>query len=192
MSYSLEWRCPACRKPDIEDLNGMDLAGTSQRAAGPRGAGPSGADQGGAEQGGAGELHCLHCDHRQSFPEDVRTSNGAWVDPLTRCLACGSERLFAQKDFNRKLGVAVVIVGAVLSPWTYGASLVVCLLFDYGLYYLVPEITVCYGCDAIHRGFSHNPAHRAHDPIMAERFRRKAQEEVTGGDLPEGDSEQHD
>jgi len=182
MTYSLEWRCPACRKPDITDLNGVHLAA----------AGASHADQGGADQQGAGELHCLHCDHRQSFPENVRRSDGAWVDPLTRCLACGSERLFAQKDFNRKLGVAIVVVGAALSPWTYGASLVVCMLIDYGLYYLVPEITVCYGCDAIHRGFSHNPAHRAHDPILAESFRRKAHEEGDGRGPLKGASEESD
>ena len=187
MSYSLEWRCPACRKPDVADLDGAVPGGADKSSPDPGSPDPSG-----AEWGAPGELHCLHCDHRQSFPSDVRTSDGAWVDPLTRCLACGSERLFAQKDFNRKLGVAIVIVGAVLSPWTYGASLVACLLFDYGLYYLVPEITVCYGCDAIHRGFSHNTAHRAHDPILAERFRRKAQEEATGGGLSEGGGEELD
>jgi len=179
MSYSLEWRCPACRAPDVVDLDGSA----------PGNEDPSGADSGGAERERPGDLHCLHCDHRQSFPEDVRASDGAWADPLTRCLACSSERLFVQKDFNRKVGVAIVVVGAVLSPWTYGASLVVCMLIDYGLYYLVPEITVCYGCDAIHRGFAHNPAHRAHDPLLAERFRRKAQEEVAGGGLSEGAGE---
>ena len=92
MSYTLEWRCPACRKPDITNL---DITG---------------------------ELHCLHCDHRQRFPEHARAGEGAWINPLIRCLACGSERLFVQKDFNRKLGVAIVVVGAALSPWTYGAS----------------------------------------------------------------------
>jgi hypothetical protein len=66
------------------------------------------------------------------------------------------------------------------------------MLIDYGLYYLVPEITVCYGCDAIHRGFEHNPAHRAHDPILAERFRRKAREETATGPPEEGPAERVD
>jgi hypothetical protein len=159
MSYSLEWRCPACHKPDVVELDAVARDET-------------------------GELRCHHCALRQSFPAGTRSSDGSWADPLQRCLSCGSERLFVQKDFNRKLGLAIVVVGAVLSPWTYGASLVVCMLIDYGLYYLVPEITVCYGCDAIHRGFEHNPTHRAHDPILAERFRRKAQEE-TAVEIPE-------
>ena len=153
MSYSLEWRCPACRMPNVSDLTIAD-------------------------HGDGDGLQCGFCDHRQGLSEDVWASDGAWVDPLAHCLSCGSERFFVQKDFNRKLGVAIVVVGAVLSPWTYGASLVVCMLVDYGLYCVVPEITVCYGCDAIHRGFSHNPAHRAHDPILAENFRRQAHEEA--------------
>jgi hypothetical protein len=179
MSYSLEWRCPACRVPDLVDLAGADSGGAIS----------SDADLTVVGQSCPSDLRCLHCDHRQSFPADVRTNDGAWVDPLARCLVCGSERLFVQKDFNRKLGIAIVVVGAVLSPWTYGASLVVCMLIDYGLYYFVPEITVCYGCDAIHRGFSHNIAHRANDPMMAEQFRRKAQEEVAGAGPSAGGSE---
>lgn len=167
MSYSLEWRCPECRKPDVVDLDAV-------------------------VRDDIGELRCHHCGHRQGFPAGARGGDGAWADPLQHCLSCGSERLFVQKDFNRKLGVAIVVVGAVLSPWTYGASLVVCMLIDYGLYYLVPEITVCYGCDAIHRGFEHNPAHRAHDPILAERFRRKAQEETATGPPEEGPTQRAD
>ena len=95
-------------------------------------------------------------------------------DPLQFCAVCSYERLFTQKDFDRRLGLAVVAVGAVLSPWTYGLSLLGCMLLDYGLYYIVPEITVCYGCAAIYRGFRNNPRHRAHDPLLAERYRREA------------------
>ena len=95
---------------------------------------------------------------------------------------CGYDRLYAQKDFNRKIGLAVVAVGAVLSPWTYGLSLVVCMAMDYGLYRFVPEITVCYGCDAIYRGFEHNPRHRAHDPLLADRYKRESPWHAHSGD----------
>lgn len=135
------------------------------------------------EVGPDSELVCDNCDHRQALPP-AAVDGGELVDPLAVCLACGSRRLFAQKDFNRKLGVGIVVVGAALSPWTYGLSLLACMLLDYGLYRIVPEITVCYGCDAIHRGFEHNPLHRAHDPLLAERFRRQARQE-TGADAGE-------
>lgn len=120
------------------------------------------------------ELDCAHCDYRQPVAEGARGEDGL-RDPLPCCVVCNYDRLYTQKDFNRKLGLAVVVVGAVLSPWTYGLSLLVCMGLDYGLYRFVPEITVCYGCHTIHRGFEHNPLHRAHDPLLADRYRREAE-----------------
>ena len=123
---------------------------------------------------GSASLTCQQCGHVQPYATEV-FEDGVVKEPLEACLCCGYERLFAQKDFNRKLGLGVVLIGAVLSPWTYGLSLLACMGLDYGLYHFVPEITVCYGCDAIHRGFEHNPLHRAHDPLLADRYKRQAQ-----------------
>ena len=145
--HGIEWRCPACARPSSQMLEGTML------------------------------LHCEYCDHQQCYTEGVDNEDGQILDPLQECVVCGYERLFTQKDFNRKLGILVVAIGAVLSPWTYGLSLLGCMLLDYALYYIVPEITVCYGCDAIYRGFQNNPRHRAHDPLLAERYKRQAQAE---------------
>lgn len=147
MSHFLEWRCPDCRKPSLQELD-------DER-----------------------RLVCEHCGHARPYAEGSLDGSGQLADPVPHCIACGYSRMFSQKDFNKKLGIAVVVVGAALSPWTYGASLLACMALDYGLYYVVPEITVCYGCDAIHRGFEHNPRHRAHDPLLADRYRRQAVEE---------------
>ena len=89
---------------------------------------------------------------------------------LDRCLACGSAQLYVQRDFNQKAGLAVVIVGAVLAPFTYYASLVVAALIDAGLYMLLPEITVCYRCQAHYRGFARNPSHQPFDLHIAEQY----------------------
>jgi hypothetical protein len=151
MSYSFDWRCDACERPNQHDC----APGTSGR-----------------------ELVCASCQHQQSMTPEAFEGDGKLKDPVVVCLACGSDKLHTQKDFNRKLGLFIVLVGAALSPWTYGMSLVACMGIDYGLYYFVPEIAVCYACDAIHRGFGHNPAHRAHDPLLAERFRREARQEI--------------
>ncbi len=144
MSHSIEWRCPSCQHPHSQELDATD------------------------------HLSCPECGHRQHYTEGTLGPAGAVVDPVGNCIVCGYERMFSQKDFNRKLGLLIVVIGAVLSPWTYGLSLVVCMGLDYGLYFFVPEITVCYGCDGIYRGFENNPKHRAHDPLLADRYRREA------------------
>ena len=151
MSHSVDWRCDACERPNQHDFGPHDhLSGFA----------------------------CENCDHKQLMAAAAFDATGELLDPIEACAACGSNRLYSQKDFNRALGVVIVVIGAVLSPWTYGLSLVACMGIDYGLYYVVPEVTVCYACDAIHRGFEHNPAHRAHDPLLAERFRREARQEL--------------
>lgn len=151
MSHSFDWRCDACERPNQHDF----------------------------EPGATGaELVCANCSHQQLIAGRGFDESGTLHDPLEVCLACGSDKLYSQKDFNRRLGLAIVIVGAALSPWTYGLSLVACMALDYGLYRFVPEVTVCYACDGIHRSFEHNPVHRAHDPLLAERFRREARQEI--------------
>lgn len=91
-----------------------------------------------------------------------------FVDPgaptiLSRCLRCGLDRLYVQKDFNKKAGLWVFIVAAVLSVPTWGLSLVAATLLDLGLYYALGEATLCYGCGAVHRGFAKNRGLAAFD-----------------------------
>lgn len=166
MSYSFDWRCNACEKPNQHDFP-MEAASSETMASDGEGEGVT--DR---------SLECASCRCQQLMAAGAFDGAGNLLDPISVCLACSSNRLYTQKDFNRKLGLAIVIVGAAFSPWTYGLSLVVCMGLDYGLYSFVPEIVVCYACDAIHRGFEHNPAHRAHDPLLAERFGREARQEL--------------
>jgi len=157
MGHSIEWRCPECQRPDQQDLDGKRC------------------------------LTCSSCEHTLEYFEGTLDDSGEIVDPAARCIACGYDRLFAQKDFNRRIGLLLVVIGAVLSPWTYGLSLVVFMALDYGLYRFVPEVTVCYGCGAIHREFEHNPLHRAHDPLLADRYRREAPINALAEEAGQGD-----
>ncbi len=115
------------------------------------------------------ELTCPEC------TQDV-TLRIEGIQPATRqiqhCVRCGSELLYVQKDFNRNLGIAIVIVGAVLSFWTYGISLAVAAAVDFVLYQILGDVTVCYRCEAIHRGFAENPLHSAYDIHVAEQFEK--------------------
>lgn len=102
---------------------------------------------------------------------------------LLRCLACGTEDLYLQKDFPQGLGLLIVIVGFAISSvlWyyrmpllTYGVLLSSALL-DLVLYYQVPDVTICYRCLAQHRGRLARPEGRfkGFDLAIGERYRQE-------------------
>jgi len=90
---------------------------------------------------------------------------------LTGCLACGHPELYIQRDFPRFLGIAVVVLAAILAPFTWYLSLVVAALVDALLYLVGPAVVVCYVCGARHRGFDPSPRHPRFDLGIAERLR---------------------
>ncbi|MFQ5601342.1 MAG: hypothetical protein ACE5G2_12425 [Candidatus Krumholzibacteriia bacterium] len=93
------------------------------------------------------------------------------TDPITCCAACGSEALFVQRDFNRKLGLAIVVVAALFVVRTWGLSLLLAALADWTLYRTLPRITVCYACEAIHRGIPVNPTHGPFDHEIEDEYK---------------------
>ena len=81
--------------------------------------------------------------------------------------------MYVQRDFNQKAGLAIVIVGAALAPFTrYYASLFVAAGVDAMLYLLLPEITICYRCGTHFRRFNRNPRHQPFDLHIAEQYGR--------------------
>jgi len=107
----------------------------------------------------AGSWSCLHCGGEfPTFPQP-RLENGEFLD---RCVVCAGERFYTQRDFNQRIGCVVAGIGAVLSPFTYGISLLVCLIIDLGLYFLLKQATLCYRCGAVYRGV---PECRDHGPF---------------------------
>ena len=72
---------------------------------------------------------------------------------ITRCAACDHDQLYFQKDFNRKTGIALVVVGSIFVPWTYGLSLLAVTVLDYAVWRMVKDVIVCYRCQAVHRGY---------------------------------------
>lgn len=119
-------------------------------------------------------------------PEDSAVCSGCGrghplrVDPdvvqrgvLRHCLRCGLDRLYVQKDFNKKLGIGIFAVAAVFSVPTWGVSLLAATLLDLGLYHVLGDVTICYACNTQHRGFARNPAHRAFDLHIAEEVDRQ-------------------
>lgn len=90
---------------------------------------------------------------------------------LTGCLACGHPELYTQRDFPRRIGIGLVVLAALLAPFTHYLSLLAAAVIDAGLYRLAPNVVVCYVCSVRHRGFAPEPHHPRYDLGIAERLR---------------------
>ena len=100
--------------------------------------------------------------------------------PLTACPHCNCRDLFIRKDFPQKLGMAIVVIAALLflilsasrTRFYLGTLiLLAAALIDAILYFFVPKITVCYRCRAEFRDVPLNPDHTGFDLATAERYR---------------------
>ena len=111
---------------------------------------------------------CASCGAETALELSPSTRDDEVVD---RCAACNGEQLYVQRDFNQRAGLVIVIIGALLAPFTpYYSSLVVAALIDAGLYLVLPEITICYRCKAHYRGFERNQQHQAFDLHVEEQY----------------------
>ncbi|MFQ6673966.1 MAG: hypothetical protein ACE5GH_04170 [Fidelibacterota bacterium] len=96
-------------------------------------------------------VSCPHCGK-----ENAPILSDEWTFP--ECPFCHCKTFYRQKDFNQVMGCLIVLVGAVLVPFTYGLSLPVLILLDWLLYGKVKDVVVCYRCGAQFRQFHGLPA----------------------------------
>ncbi|HEY0140799.1 MAG TPA: hypothetical protein VGF48_07875 [Thermoanaerobaculia bacterium] len=106
------------------------------------------------------------CEHCSFVTEVIAPPDGQLID---HCAACGHTELYFQKDFNRKTGVALVVLGSIFVPWTWGLSLLGVTILDYIVWRLVKDVIVCYQCQAVHRGYPANPAIKPFDLVIHDR-----------------------
>lgn len=106
------------------------------------------------------------CEHCQTAITTVAPDANSIIET---CAACNHDQLYFQKDFNRTTGVALVAVGAVFVPWTWGLSLLGVTILDYIVWRLVKDVIVCYQCQAVHRGYPPNPALKPFDLVIHDR-----------------------
>lgn len=106
------------------------------------------------------------CEHCGAASEVTAPPEGAII---SRCAACDHDQLYFQKDFNRTTGVALVAVGAVFVPWTYGISLLAVTVLDYIVWRVVKDVIVCYQCQSVHRGYPANLAIQPFDLVVHDR-----------------------
>lgn len=108
----------------------------------------------GGESGLAGPWKCTHCS--RDFPAQPAAISGA--GELKRCPFCGCRDLYRQRDFNRKLGIAIIALGVLIGLLSRSFLILfimlnVVALIDFIIYRLVPEVVVCYHCQAVMRGY---------------------------------------
>ncbi len=122
------------------------------------------------------ELSCS-CGWKREFPEAHLDG-----DTPVKCLCCGTEDLWRQKDFPQGLGLLLVATGATLSTifywnmmpaWAIGVLLVFAGI-DMALYFLMPDVLVCYRCKARHRKAAIDERHPYFDLEVNERYRQEA------------------
>ncbi len=97
---------------------------------------------------------------------------------VDKCVLCGLEKLYVQKDFNRTLGISIFLGAAIVSLIFYGYNQVITAFLvlagaaaaDYLLYVSLPEVTICYRCHSQYRGVSSNPANEAFELGLAEKY----------------------
>jgi len=89
---------------------------------------------------------------------------------LKDCPCCERKDFYKQKDFNRKLGVTLFVIAAILSIFTYGLSFIVLYLFDLLLFRKLSMIAVCYKCQSIFRNISNINELRPYDHEMNDRI----------------------
>src|SRR5262245_60901970 len=125
----------------------------------------------------AREIACPGCQAKWPIPSGWTSAEGK----LSQCLICPSTELFVRKDFSQPLGVAIVVVGIVISSvfwayhmpyWTYGVLFVTALI-DVVLYLLVGNVLQCYRCQAQYRGVPGLESHGGFDLETHEKHRQQ-------------------
>jgi len=121
-------------------------------------------------------LACPQCQTKWAL------ADGALADRrVERCLVCPSTELFVRKDFSQRLGVAIVVVGFVISSvfwyyrmplWTYSVLFATALI-DVVLYLTVGNLLECYRCRAQYRGIAGLENHEPFDLETHEKYRQQ-------------------
>ena len=116
---------------------------------------------------GAEQIECGGCGRIIPLVFGQAPGAGGAVE---RCPVCQGAEFYSRKDFDPKLGVTVVAIGALISAGFYwfGMDLVAygvlaaAALLDFVVYQRLDEVTVCYRCHAEFRG-AYRPAAPAFD-----------------------------
>jgi hypothetical protein len=103
------------------------------------------------------QIKCGRCGHELPLEFSAALRGDEVVD---RCPVCSGADFYTRKDFDPKVGLGVVIVGALISAGFYwfGEDLIAygilaaAVLIDLVVYGRLKDVTVCYRCHSEFRG----------------------------------------
>lgn len=114
----------------------------------------------------AAKVECDVCKHVQ----DVKFTHEHEQGILKECPVCSRQDFYKQVDFNRKIGVLLFVIAAILSIWTYGVSLIVLWLVDIFLLKKLNLVAICYKCQTNFRRIKNFDEIRDFDHEMNDRI----------------------
>lgn len=114
----------------------------------------------------ATKAQCEVCQHIT----EVKFTPAHFDGRLEECPVCTRQDFYKQKDFNRKIGVALFVIAAIASIWTYGLSLVALYLVDLFLFRRLSQVAVCYKCQTNFRNLTNMDEIRDFDHEMNDRI----------------------
>ena len=129
-------------------------------------------------------LSCDQC----SFSIQFLTSVPDIHESVAQCALCKNREFYVQKDFNRKLGLWFVLISGLiallvmlLTDHRIGIAILLSVsLVDFIIYRYLREVTVCYLCHTIYRGYPKNPEHKPFYLGHEERFKKLRQDWIKG------------
>lgn len=167
---SIQFTCPACEKE-------YHLPGGAPAAA------------------ECGHESCPGCGFK--FETSLKDFNGE--RPVEKCAICGTQEFFIQKDFNRQLGILIAICSLMivflLMVFVHHLVGLYCLFalafVDFLIYWRFGNVTVCYLCTTIYRGFNQGDHHKGFYLGSEEKYkhlRRDWINEIAALEAPEVES----
>ncbi|MEC7564110.1 MAG: hypothetical protein VX738_00375 [Planctomycetota bacterium] len=136
-------------------------------------------------------LRCAGCATEHVIPSTAIGNDRDGQQILTRCMVCPGEELYYRKQFNQRLGIAIIITGFVLSTiayasyhlmWVYGILFFTAAI-DLLFYLFMGNLLQCYKCNSEYRGFEDSPEYapfslEVHEKYHQQRVRLQREEKA--------------
>lgn len=122
------------------------------------------------------EWQCPACDHllQSVVPDNAPASPAV-------CFICGNAELYKKKGFPHWLGLTILaaaclaflVLNLMYLQWWAWAVLLASAVFDGLLYLWVPDVVVCYRCEAQHSDLRSTADYAPYELVIAERYRQE-------------------